>query len=110
MLDANLLMGRRGDDIEIMRTDLTRVLHDATAGEVEYVFGDSIAAMHEGPDGVDVTFTGGASRRFSLVVGADGLHSATRRLAFGEVPLTHLGAYISIFTVPNHLRLDREEV
>ena len=109
-LDANLLMGRRGDDLEIMRTDLSRVMHDATAGEVEYVFGDTITAMHEAADGVDVTFGSGVRRRFSLVVGADGLHSATRRLAFGEVPLTHLGAYISIFTVPNHLRLDREEV
>jgi 2-polyprenyl-6-methoxyphenol hydroxylase-like FAD-dependent oxidoreductase len=31
-------------------------------------------------------------------------------MALGETPLSHLGAYISIFTVPNHLRLDREEV
>jgi 2-polyprenyl-6-methoxyphenol hydroxylase-like FAD-dependent oxidoreductase len=109
-LDANLLMGRRGDDIEIMRTDLTRVLHDATRNDVEYVFGDAIASMTEVPGGVDVTFERGAPRRFALVIGADGLHSATRRLAMGEVPLSHLGAYISIFTVPNDLRLDREEV
>ncbi len=109
-LDANLLMGRRGDDIEIMRTDLTRVLHDATAGDVEYVFGDSIAALDDTGDGVDVTFAGGAQRRFAYVIGADGLHSATRRLVMGEVPLSHLGAYISIFSVPDHLGLDHEEV
>jgi len=108
--DANLLMGRRGDDLEVMRTDLTRILYDATAGDVEYVFGDSIAALAEGPDGVDVTFERGAARRFDLVVGADGLHSNTRRQILGEVPLRHLGAYISIFDVPNNLRLDREEV
>jgi 2-polyprenyl-6-methoxyphenol hydroxylase-like FAD-dependent oxidoreductase len=110
VLDANLLMGRRGDDLEVMRTDLTRILYDATAGDVEYVFGDAIASMTEGPEGVDVTFERGATRRFALVVGADGLHSATRRRVMGEVPLRHLGAYISIFDVPNHLRLDREEV
>jgi 2-polyprenyl-6-methoxyphenol hydroxylase-like FAD-dependent oxidoreductase len=110
VIDANLLMGRRGDDIEIMRTDLTRNLYDATAADVEYVFGDAIAGIDQGPDGVDVTFERAAPRRFGLVVGADGLHSATRRLAMGEVPLSHLSAYISIFTVPNHLRLDREEV
>jgi 2-polyprenyl-6-methoxyphenol hydroxylase-like FAD-dependent oxidoreductase len=110
VFDANLLMGRRGDDLEVMRTDLTRILYDATAGDVEYVFGDAIAAMTEGPDGVDVTFESGAARRFALVVGADGLHSATRRRVLGEVPLRHLGAYISIFDVPNDLRLDREEV
>ena len=110
VIDANVLMGRRGDDVEIMRTDLTRILYDATAADVEYVFGDAIAGIVPGPDGVDVTFERGAPRRFGLVVGADGLHSATRRLAMGQVPLSHLGAYISIFTVPNHLRLDREEV
>jgi len=109
VLDANLLMGRRGDDIEIMRTDLTRILYDATAADVEYVFGDAIASMTDTPDGVEVTFEKGAPRRFALVVGADGLHSATRRLALGETPLTHLGAYMSICTVPNRLRIDREE-
>lgn len=109
-LDANLIMGRRGDDLEVMRTDLTRILYDATATDVEYVFGDAIAALTDGPDGVDVTFASGATRRFALVVGADGVHSATRRLALGEVPLRHLGAHIAIFDMPNELGLDREEV
>src|SRR5688572_23321014 len=40
VLDANLLMGRRDDDLEVMRTDLTRILHDAT--DAEYLFGDAI--------------------------------------------------------------------
>jgi 2-polyprenyl-6-methoxyphenol hydroxylase-like FAD-dependent oxidoreductase len=109
-LDASLLMGRRGDDLEVMRTDLIRILYDATTTDVEYVFGDAIAALQDGPDGVDVTFESGGRRRFALVVAADGLHSATRRKVLGEVPLRHLGAYISIFDVPNHLDLDREEV
>jgi len=109
VLDANLLMGRRGDDIEIMRTDLTRVLYDATAADVEYVFGDAIATITETGDGVQVTFDKGAPRRFALVIGADGLHSATRRMVFGETPLTHLGAYMSICTAPNRLGIDREE-
>ncbi|MEV8506047.1 FAD-dependent monooxygenase [Actinoplanes sp. NPDC051475] len=110
VLDANLLMGRRGDDREVMRTDLTRILYDATAAAVEYVFGDSIATLDERADGVAVTFASGATRRFDLVVGADGLHSATRRLVMGDVPLRHLGAYISIFDVPEDLGLDHEEV
>jgi len=109
-LPADLLMGRRGDDIEVMRGDLGVLLHEASAGEVEYVFGDSITGLADGPDGVDVTFERAAPRRFDYVVGADGLHSTTRKLAFGEVAPTHLGAYISIFSVPNHLGIDREEL
>jgi 2-polyprenyl-6-methoxyphenol hydroxylase-like FAD-dependent oxidoreductase len=109
-LPADLIMGRRGDDLEIMRGDLGRILYEATAGEVEYVFGDAIATLTDGAGGVDVTFEKGAPRRFDYVVGADGLHSATRRMVLGEVPLRHLGAYISIFSVPNELRIDREEL
>jgi 2-polyprenyl-6-methoxyphenol hydroxylase-like FAD-dependent oxidoreductase len=109
-LPADLLMGRRGDDIEVMRGDLSKLLYEATAADVEYVFDDSLTALADGPGGVDVEFERGAPRRFDYVVGADGLHSVTRRLGFGEVPPTHLGAYISIFSVPNHLRIDREEL
>ncbi|SNY59893.1 FAD-dependent monooxygenase, partial [Paractinoplanes atraurantiacus] len=90
-LPADLIMGRRGDDVEIMRGDLGRILHDATAGEAEYRFGDAIASLDDGPDGVDVTFASGRRGRYELVVGADGLHSATRRQVLGEVPLTRLG-------------------
>lgn len=109
-LPADLLMGRRGDDLEIMRWDLSRILHDAVADQVEYVFGDAIATIADGPEGVDVTFEKGAPRRFDYVVGADGLHSATRRMVLGDTPLHHLGAYISIFSVPNDLGVVREEV
>ncbi|MEV6301665.1 FAD-dependent monooxygenase [Actinoplanes sp. NPDC051861] len=108
-LPADLLMGRRGDDLEIMRGDLSRIFHDATA-DVEYRFGDAIAALDDGADGVGVTFESGRAERFAFVVAADGLNSSTRRAVFGEVPLRHLGAYISIFSVPNELGLDHEEV
>jgi 2-polyprenyl-6-methoxyphenol hydroxylase-like FAD-dependent oxidoreductase len=50
---------------------------------VEYVFGDSIRTLDADDDGVRVTFERGGPRTFGLVVGADGLHSNVRRLAFG---------------------------
>jgi 2-polyprenyl-6-methoxyphenol hydroxylase-like FAD-dependent oxidoreductase len=108
-MPADLLMGRRGDDIEVMRGDLGQILYAAGAAGVQYLFGDSVTGLAQDPGGVDVTFERAAPRRFDYVVGADGLHSATRRLGFGEIEPTHLGAYISIFSVPNHLRIDREE-
>jgi 2-polyprenyl-6-methoxyphenol hydroxylase-like FAD-dependent oxidoreductase len=70
-------------DIEILRADLGRILYEATRDDVEYVFDDSIAALHEDAGGVAVTFASGTSRNFDLVVGADGLHSNVRRLVFG---------------------------
>src|SRR5262245_17306527 len=50
-------------DIEVLRGDLVRVLHGATRNETEYVFGDSITALEETADGVNVTFEQAAPRR-----------------------------------------------
>jgi 2-polyprenyl-6-methoxyphenol hydroxylase and related FAD-dependent oxidoreductases len=71
-------------EIEILRGDLSQVLHDDTRDGVEYIFGDRIAELTQDADGVDVTFAGGDRRRFDLVVGADGLHSALRRWSSGR--------------------------
>ena len=57
-------------------------------------------------DGVDVTFAAGSPRRFDLVVGADGLRSGTRRLAFGEDGMRSLGCVIAWFTAPDPGDLD----
>lgn len=110
-LPADIFGGRVEEDDEIMRGELARILYDRTREDVEYLFDDSIADIADGPEGVTVTFESGTVRRFDLVVGADGLHSNTRKLAFGpeERFKRHLGAYISIFTAPNHLGLDRWE-
>ncbi|MFF1611201.1 FAD-dependent monooxygenase [Amycolatopsis sp. NPDC058278] len=111
-LDADTFGFRHGDDTEILRGDLSRILHDATCSNAEYVFGDWITGLDQRPDGVEVTFAHGAPRRFDLVVGADGLHSGVRALAFGpeEDYLRRFDAYISISTVPNRFELDRWEL
>ncbi|WP_406000154.1 FAD-dependent monooxygenase [Streptomyces sp. NBC_00829] len=110
-LPAAFFGGRVDGDDEVMRGDLARILHERTRHDVEYLFGDSIASLSGDADGVDVTFENGPPRRFDLVVGADGMHSHTRRLVFGDERRfrRHLGAYISIFTAPNDLDLDRWE-
>ncbi|MEW9550598.1 FAD-dependent monooxygenase [Nonomuraea sp. NPDC050783] len=103
-LPADLFAG----DLEVLRGDLSRILYEATRQSTEYVFGDSVASLAEDADGVDVTFERAAPRRFDLVIGADGPHSTTRRLAFGpeERYVRHLGVYCAIFTTANHLGLD----
>ncbi|MFC0033534.1 FAD-dependent monooxygenase [Micromonospora chaiyaphumensis] len=110
-MDAALFGGREGDDVEVLRGDLARLLVDATR-DVEYLFGDSIAALEPAADGVDVTFAGGGRRRFDLVVGADGLHSTVRRLAFGPAAahLRPLGHHIAICAVPAEFGEERVEL
>lgn len=72
-----------GGEIEIRRGDLADLLYEHTAAGCEYLFGDTITALTETADGVDVTFAKAGPRTFDLVVGADGIHSNVRRLAFG---------------------------
>jgi 2-polyprenyl-6-methoxyphenol hydroxylase-like FAD-dependent oxidoreductase len=89
-------------DVEILRGDLGRILFEATKGGTEYLFGDSITALDERADGVHVTFEHAPPRRFDLVIGADGLHSNVRRLAFGREAqfIRHLGPYAAIWDLP----------
>ena len=93
--------------VEIMRGGLARVLYELTKDEVEYCFEDSIQELRQDEAGVDVTFARGGSRRFDLVVGADGLHSIVRRLVFGdEAQFEHyLGYQVGVFTTDNYLGL-----
>ena len=57
-------------------------------------------------------FASGETQRFDLVIGADGLHSNVRALAFGDPPgaVCEFGYHIAIFTIPNLLGLDRTGV
>jgi 2-polyprenyl-6-methoxyphenol hydroxylase-like FAD-dependent oxidoreductase len=117
-VDGNVLESYAADDhggdgyiaeIEILRGDLSQVLYDDTRDGVEYVFGDRIVELVQDADGVDVSFAGGDRRRFDLVVGADGLHSALRGMVFGphERFVRHLGLVLAFYSVPNEFGLDR---
>ncbi|WP_432071182.1 FAD-dependent monooxygenase [Streptomyces sp. AA1529] len=109
------------DDIELLREDLTALLHRRVRadpdeeGGTEFLFGDSVAALDQSDPagGVHVTFASGLTRTFSLVVGADGLRSGVRRLAFGPESdryLHHLGAHVAVFSTDNFLGLDNWQV
>ncbi|WP_227982111.1 FAD-dependent monooxygenase [Nocardia spumae] len=92
-------------DIEITRGDLNQVLLDAVeaaGGLLDYRYDDGIEELTQDDAGVEVGFTSGRRGRFDLVIGADGVHSRTRRLAFGpeEQFSTFLGGYASFFTMP----------
>ncbi|PZG56006.1 monooxygenase [Spongiactinospora gelatinilytica] len=86
---------QRPGEIELPRADLSAILFQAGREHAEYVFDDSIASLAQDEHGVEVTFERGTARRFDLVIGADGLHSVTRRLTFGTGLVHHMGLYVA---------------
>lgn len=71
---------------------------------VSYLFGATVTRLDQDEKGVDVTFSDGRTRRYDLVVGADGQWSRTRRMMFGEEAglgmFKRLNLYVAYFTVP----------
>lgn len=72
-----------GRYVTLARSELSRLIFERIENDIETIFGDEIVALDERADHVAVRFERGGERRFDLVMGADGLHSAVRRLAFG---------------------------
>jgi 2-polyprenyl-6-methoxyphenol hydroxylase-like FAD-dependent oxidoreductase len=104
-LDAEVFRAAAEDRfISIHRGDLASGIYSLIDGNVETIFGDSITAIQQDPDGVDVHFGRSAPRRFDLVIGADGLHSNVRRLLFGDEDRfeRYLGYYAASFNTPNY--------
>lgn len=67
----------------LARGDLAAIIYSTIEHDVEAIFDDTITAICQHTDRVSVNFEQAKSRDFDLVVGADGLHSTVRRLAFG---------------------------
>jgi 2-polyprenyl-6-methoxyphenol hydroxylase-like FAD-dependent oxidoreductase len=88
----------------IPRSELAASIYGALDGKVETIFEDSITRIEESALGVQVEFQRSPARRFDLVVGADGLHSQVRRLAFGEDALfeRYVGLKVAAFTVTGY--------
>lgn len=102
---------RQDEDVEILRGDLVEILMNTIDG-VPCYFNQSIDNIEQNDDGVTVYFKDGGIEHYDLVIGADGIHSAIRRMIFDkdEYKLVNLGSYISIFSIPNYLNLSHTEV
>lgn len=88
-------------EIEILRGELAEILvrHGRDRG-VDYRFGTRIERLAPHENGVDVTLSDGTTGTFEVVIGADGPHSATRRMAFGPEAryARPIGGYMSWFS------------
>jgi 2-polyprenyl-6-methoxyphenol hydroxylase-like FAD-dependent oxidoreductase len=101
-------------DVEIMRGDLAAMLYELTRDDVRYELDDLIVSLTQDAHGVRVGFARQREARFDLVIGADGLHSRVRALAFpattDEPAMWPLGGAIAIFSARNHPRLERAQL
>lgn len=69
--------------ITILRGDLEAVLYEKVEGNTEIRFGATLTAVDQDSRSVRVSLTDGTIEEADLLIGADGLHSATRALLFG---------------------------
>lgn len=88
----------------VPRGDLARAIHRTIEGHVETIFNNSISAIDERATDVLAFFEHGTERDFDLVIGADGLHSTVRDLAFGSESQyeKHLGYHVAVFEVESY--------
>ncbi|NSL86918.1 FAD-binding monooxygenase [Chitinophaga sp. Mgbs1] len=91
-------------DIEIQRDDLLDILYEnIPTNEVDIMFENKIEKLVQYEDNVEVTFKNGSSNTFDFVFGADGTHSAVRKLVFGEEEKysKFYGEYFAFAEAPN---------
>ena len=89
----------------LRRNDLQRVLSErARELDIDIRYGAGVHALIDRGEGVHTTFVGGAVEDFDLVVGADGVRSRVRMLAFGPDRrfVKPLGLYVAAFSTPQN--------
>lgn len=85
--------------LSLLRGDLALALYEGLSERVVTTYGCSVQDIDEGADHVAVTLTDGTQWSGDLLVGADGIHSTVRRLAFGaeSAYLRYLGFHTAAY-------------
>jgi 2-polyprenyl-6-methoxyphenol hydroxylase-like FAD-dependent oxidoreductase len=92
-----------GRYFSIARSDLSTEILNACDG-IEARFGTGIVGIEDHGTYVDTALSNGPNERFDLVIGADGLHSEVRSLAFGPQSRfeQRLGFHVAVFTLGSY--------
>lgn len=83
--DVSKISAEFGYTGQILRKDLLDILRSA-ASDVPLRLGNGLEHLEQRGERVHVRFSDGATGVYDAVIGADGLHSKTRRIIFGDEP------------------------
>ena len=99
-----------GRYVTLPRSELSRLLFEKVRNGAEVIFGEEIVSLEEQSDGVRVQLMHSGERQFNLVIGADGLHSTVRKLAFGPQQRFEkdLGYLVAAFEVSGYRPRDED--
>ena len=94
----------------VARGDLAETIYRTIENEVETLYSDTITSLDNQPDRVSLTFRNSPPRDFDMVIGADGLHSTVRSLAFGPEPWYsyYLGCQVAACVIDGYLPRDED--
>ncbi|WP_327030955.1 FAD-dependent oxidoreductase [Micromonospora sp. NBC_01740] len=79
---AEAALGNRA--VSVFRGDLESTLYEAVRDRADIRFGTTVTALEQDTERVRVVLSDGTTEHADLLVGADGVHSATRTAAFGS--------------------------
>jgi FAD-dependent urate hydroxylase len=85
-IDFARLMAGYGPAYMTARGTLIEVLRAAGGGRVDLRVGTTVSELHQAGSQAEASLSDGSTGRFDLVVGCDGIGSATRELLFGPQP------------------------
>ena len=102
------IMGSVERYLSLARSDLSAVIYEALGGAAELILGDTVADLADEGNRVRVSFESGRTVHYDLVIGADGLHSRVRQLAFGpeEDFEKYLGMVVGAFEAKGYPHRD----
>jgi len=91
-----------GRYLALNRSDLVETLYQAVAANVDVRFDTTVKSICQSAENVTVSY-GNQQETFDLLIGADGIHSNVRRLAFGAEAeyAEYLGYHIAAFFTSN---------
>ncbi|MCA1677301.1 MAG: FAD-dependent monooxygenase, partial [Actinobacteria bacterium] len=97
--------------LSIMRPDLELALREQVANTVEIRFGCAVTEIENSSERVRTVLTDGSELDADLLIGADGIHSAVRRMVFGDEKqfFRYLGLHTAAYTFDDpaiHEKLD----